>query len=151
MSGQDGFFHGGVPGLRKGDLLQGGHERRIHDGCPYCAARSDKAGNIISPNVTSSMIDPPSAQPHRVYVTTDRGYARHYASLWGRGDLYRVELLGAVELSEEDSFETYIADGARITSVLERAVLLTNSQRRVLYQRWGAADLARDQRQAVTA
>ena len=37
-----------------------------------------------------------------MYATTDRLYAKHYASLWGRGDLYRVEPVGELLESTED-------------------------------------------------
>jgi hypothetical protein len=39
------LFHGGVPGLRPGDLVEPGHDRRVHAGCPFCEAReAQKAG-----------------------------------------------------------------------------------------------------------
>jgi hypothetical protein len=33
------LFHGGIPGLRRGDLIEPGHDRQAHDGCQWCAAR----------------------------------------------------------------------------------------------------------------
>ena len=76
-----------------------------------------------------------------VYFTSSRLYAKHYASLWGRGDLYRVEPVGDAVPSSEDSFETWVAPAARIIAVLDRAVLLTNTERRKLSKLWEAADL----------
>lgn len=77
-----------------------------------------------------------------VYLTTDREYARHYASLWGRGDLYRVEAVGDLTRSTEDTIETWTAPAARVLAVYDRAVLLTWSQRRALGRRWATADAA---------
>lgn len=101
MSADLRLWHGGVPGLRSGDLLTGGQERRTHDGCPMCAARTNGTATI----------DAKSARPDRVYLTTVREYARFYASLYGRGDLYRVEALdsGDLEPSTEDHFPTWTA------------------------------------------
>lgn len=135
------LFHGGVPGLRRGDIIEPGHDRREHPGCPYCEARSaEKAGG------DAPVIDPLAGHPDRVYATTHRGYARHYASLWGRGDLYYVEPVGDLQRSDEDTFETYHAPALRVVAVAERAVLLTWSQRRRLSRDWRAADLAFDAR-----
>ena len=76
-----------------------------------------------------------------VYFTSSRLYAKHYASLYGRGDLYRVEPVGDVVRSVEDSLDSWAAPAARIVSVLDRAVLLTNTERRKLSKLWEAADL----------
>lgn len=130
------LFHGGVPGLRAGDLIEPGHERRTHDGCPWCEARArGEAG--------PGGIDGPSHRPDRVYATTSRLYARHHASLWGRGDLYRIEPLGDLEPSTEDSIESFTAPALRVAAVLDRAVLLTDTERRRLFREWTAADKAR--------
>lgn len=125
------YFHGGVDGLRPGDLLLPGHARKSHDGCPWCAAR-DAGGAHLG-------MDGPSQLPG-VYITSSRLYAKHYASLWGRGDLYRVEPVGDLVRSLEDSFETWAVPEARVVSVLDRAVLLTNTERRRLSRLWEAAD-----------
>lgn len=126
------LFHGGVPGLRAGDLIEPGHERKVHDGCAWCAARAEL---------------PPSAdglalQVGRVYLTPERVYARYYASLYGRGDLYRAEPVGELVRSTEDTFETWTATAARVVAAVDRAVLLTQGERRRLYRLWGAADAA---------
>ena len=127
------WWHGGVPGLKVGDLVEGGHERRTHEGCPWCEARADGSAG-------PGGIDGPSLRRDRVYVTTNRLYAKHYASLWGRGDLYQVEPVGAVEVSLEDSIETRTVDAARVVAVYDRAVLLTMTERRRLAREWGEAD-----------
>lgn len=85
------------------------------------------------------LIDGPSQQ-HGVYVTTHRLYAKHYASLFGRGDLYRVEPIGDLRPSTEDSMPTFVCDRARVVQVYERAVLLTMTERRRLFREWGEAD-----------
>jgi len=89
-------------------------------------------------------MDGPSQREGRVYATTNRLYARHYASLWGRGDLYRVTPVGELERSTEDTVETVCAEAFTVAAVLDRAVLLTNSERRRLDREWGQADAAAD-------
>lgn len=125
------FWHGGIPGLRSGDEIAGGHSRRILDGCPICEARA-----VGGPTT----IDPPTARPDHVYITTNRLYAKHYASLYGRGDLYRVEPLGDPAPSVEDSIPTWTVPSAQVVSVYDRAVLLTMTERRRLFREWGIAD-----------
>jgi hypothetical protein len=124
------LFHGGAPGLRQGDLIEPGHDRRSHDGCQWCAARAQ----------LPAALDGNAEHPDRVYLTPDREYARYYASLYGRGDLYQVEPTGDLERSTEDNVETWKAPAARIIAVIDRAVTLTPSQRRRIWREWGAAD-----------
>lgn len=139
MSPTTRFWHGGVPGLRPGDLITPGHERVFHDGCVYCAARRD--GNaVVAPG--GELIDPPTGRPDRVYITSDRDYARFYASLYGRGDLYRVEPVGDLERSTEDRFDSWCVEAARVLAAVDWAVRLTPGQRRSLQRRWAAADRA---------
>lgn len=126
------LWHGGVPNLRPGDLIEPGHKRKTHAGCPWCEARETGSAHLG--------IDPPSEHSDRVYLTTVREYARFHASLYGRGDLYRVEPVGAVELSTEDTIETWIAPAARVLAIVDRAVLLTPNQRRRLNRIWADAD-----------
>ena len=133
----DRLFHGGVPGLRPGDLIEPGHERRAHDGCPWCEARARGEAHVG--------LDGPSEHRDRVYATTNRLYAKYYASLWGRGDLYRVDPVGTAERSTEDTIESWHAPAFRVVAVLDRAVLLTVSERRRLFREWGEADAAADQ------
>ncbi|GAA5229226.1 hypothetical protein [Arthrobacter cryoconiti] len=125
------YFHGGVDGLRPGDLLEPGHSRKQHDGCEWCAARAI--------GETHLGIDGPSERSE-VYFTPNRLYAKFHASLYGYGDLYRVEPVGTVTRSTEDTMESYTAPTARVTSVLERAVELTWPERRRLNRHWADAD-----------
>jgi len=142
------LWHGGMPGLRPGDILMGGHERRTHPGCPWCEARSTGRTLVVD----GHPIDGPSARPDRLYLTADRDYARFYASLWGRGDLYRVTPIGDLEVSDEDhAFPSWTAPSGQVVAVYARAVLLTMTQRRALLRRWKAGDeRAAAERLAVT-
>jgi hypothetical protein len=128
------YYHGGLPGLRAGDILTPGNDRKHHDNCPWCAARAQ--------GETHQGIDPPS-EHHSIYVTTHRLYAKHYASLWGHGDLYRIEPIGDVTASSEDTIPTWRCDQARILAVLDKAVELSYSERRRLGREWTAADIAK--------
>lgn len=129
------LFHGGVPDLRPGDLISPGHARRSHPGCTWCEAREAQAAGGPAP-----VIDGLAKHPDVVYLAVSRDYARHYASLWGRGDLYQVEAVGDLTRSTEDSMETWMAPRARVVAVIDRAVLLTMGQRRRLWRVWGVAD-----------
>jgi hypothetical protein len=126
------LFHGGVPFLNVGDLLEPGHDRKAHEGCPWCEARARGEAHLG--------MDPLAQETARVYCTTNRLYAKHYASLWGRGDLYRVEPIGDLQLSLEDTVDSFHAPALRIVAILDRAVLLTWSERRRLHREWGVAD-----------
>lgn len=133
------LFHGGAPSLRVGDLIEPGHDRRVHEGCTWCASRAELPAEQ----------DGLPRHQDRVYLTTERWYAQYYASLFGRGDLYQVEPIGDLERSTEDNVESWTAPAARIIAVLDRAVLLTPSQRRRLAILWGRADIAAQQAQEV--
>lgn len=126
------LFHGGVPGLRPGDLIEPGHSRKVHDGCTWCASRA-----TIPPT-----LDGLPLHEDRVYLTPERSYARYYASLYGRGDLYQVEPIGHLQQSTEDTVETWTAPAAHVIVAVDRAVLLTMGERRRLHRAWGAADAA---------
>lgn len=126
------LYHGGAPGVRVGGLIEPGHARKHHPGCPWCEARAQGGAHLG--------LDGPSRHQDRVYATTSRLYAKHYASLYGRGDLYRVEVVGDVSRSLEDSFPTWAAASLRVIAVIDRAVLLTDRERRRLFREWTAAD-----------
>lgn len=131
------YWHGGAPGLRTGDLILPGHQRKHHDGCPWCEARARQAeGGAASP------IDPLAEHPDMVYATTHKLYAKHFASLYGYGSLYRVEPVGAVQRSPEDTVPTWMAPAWRVLATVDRMVLLTWSERRRLFREWGEYDAA---------
>jgi hypothetical protein len=133
------YWHGGVPDLKPGDPITPGQQRKHHDGCPYCEARAQQAsGGGGAPPA----IDPLPMHPDMVYATTHRLYAKHYASLYGRGDLYRVEPSGPATRSAEDSIPTWMAPAWTVIAVVDRAVLLTWGERRRLYREWGTYDAA---------
>ena len=124
------YWHGGAPGLQKGELVVP-HAPNFVDGCPICLAKK---------NGESPVLDPASKNPDRVYITTDREYARFYASKFPAGDLYRVEPVGELVLSSEDRFETFVVEAARVTGIVDRGVRLTEKQRRSLLNRWTRRD-----------
>jgi len=128
------LYHGGAPGLRPGDLITPGNHRPVHDGCPWCAA------NAAGQSVPGS---PLTGLPDRIYLTPNRLYGAYYASLWGRGDLYQVEPVGDLQQSTEDSIEAWTAPAARVLVAVDRAVLLTWSERRRLLREWTQADRAK--------
>lgn len=128
------LFHGGSAGRQPGDLILPRHaEHRYVPGCPDCEAHARGESGPLSG-------DPPTP-PEWVYATSDRQYARYYASRAGLGWLYRVELLGEVEPSEEDAAlaPAWRARSAQVVSVLERAVRLTMRERRRLFVRCGGS------------
>ena len=132
------YFHGGIPGLKPGDLITP-HAPNVVNGCGICAAKA--AGQ--QPHVEGlGVVDPLTERTDRVYITTDRDYARFYASKYPRGDLYTVEPVGDPEPSTEDHFPTWTVPAARVRSVYTRYVQLTPGQRRSLLRRWTAADIA---------
>lgn len=132
------LYHGGRPGLRVGDVItpeMGG--RPAHEGCLFCEARQQEAVGG-----QRSVIDSLPTHRDRVYATPNRLYAKYYASLWGRGDLYRVEPVGEAVRSGEDTIESWHAPGWWIVKIYERAVLLTWTERRRLLKQWTVADEA---------
>lgn len=132
------YFNGGVPGLAPGDLITPSPPHVV-DGCKVCEARAQG----LTATVGGKAVDPPTGRPDRVYITTDRDYARFYASRYWYGDLYTVEPAGEPQPSTEDPFPTWCLTSARVVSVYTRAVLLTPGQRRSLLHRWFHADMAR--------
>lgn len=132
------YFHGGAPGLRPGQLVIPS-EPNFVDNCPICDAK--KAGQ--QPTVPGlGVVDPLTGHPDRIYITTDRDYARFYASKHPRGDLYTVEPVGELVPSDEDHFPTWHVEAARVRHIYDRYVQLTPAQRRSLLRRWTAADIA---------
>lgn len=141
------YFHGGAPGLRPGDLLTP-RPPHAHCGCGTCAAKARGEQPYVQ---GLGNIDPLTGRPDRIYITTDRPYALHYASQYPRGGLYVVEPLDeagrplvVLEPSAEDRFPTWAVPQARVRSVVDPCAQMTHAQRRGLYRRWEAADLAAD-------
>lgn len=131
------YFHGGIPGLKPGDLITP-HPANVVDGCTICAAKAAGQQPVVE---GLGIVDPLTERTDRVYVTDDREYARFYASKYPRGDLYVVEPVGEVEPSTEDHFPSWSVPAARVRTVYDRYVRLTDKQRRSLLRRWTAADI----------
>jgi hypothetical protein len=136
------YFHGGVPGLRPGDLIEP-RPPHVVDGCKVCEAKAQgvtlghKIGGELVP------IDPPRVEQDRVYITPNRDYARFYASRYPRGDLYVVEPIGdLVYVGDEDPTPTFAAPAARIRAVYDRAVQLNPSQRRAVLRMFNGPKLS---------
>ncbi|MFE0541078.1 hypothetical protein [Streptomyces sp. NPDC058891] len=130
------LYHGGIPGLRPGDLIRP-HPPAVVDGCRICEARAAGRDHEV-PGL--GVVDPATRHPDRVYITTDREYARHYASRVWLGDLYTVEPIGDLAVSTEDRFPSWTCEAARVIGIVTRAVRLTRRQRITLDHRWGRLD-----------
>lgn len=121
------YFHGGAPGLRPGDIIEPATgTAHLVDGCPTCEARR-----------RGEPLDTDDNDPTLVYVTTDRDYARIYAAGYPRGALYVVEPIGElVDRSEHDPVPSWGCPSARVASVYDPLVNLTDKQIRQLFRRW---------------
>ncbi|WP_162802117.1 GNAT family N-acetyltransferase [Ornithinimicrobium murale] len=119
------YWHGGWPGLGPGTVLVGAAEASQHgiDLSRY------KAGRLES--------DPFLTSPHRVYFSSNRDFAKAFASrltirdtttgiAFQRGALYRVEPLGDVEVDPDfrDHRISWCAPRARIIAVEDPNVMV---------------------------
>jgi len=100
------LYHGGVPGLVPGQILQ----PPARTGTPSCSDYDSK-----------------HSRSDRVYVTTDPEEAAVYAALapWGgRGDVYEVEPGGELEPEApgEAGAGSYAAPTATVVAVVRRAI-----------------------------
>lgn len=124
------FYHGGAPGLRPGDIIEprpAGDERHYVDGCETCEAR--RRGEQRADD---------DLDPHLVYVTTDREYARLYASGYPRGGLYRVEVADDEPMAPSPDPEPVPSWGVRqatVVAVLDPLVRMTPAELRRLWKR----------------
>lgn len=125
------YWHGGAPGLRPGDLItppRGDDRGHLIDGCPTCEARR-RGAPLASDH----------AQPDRIYITTDREYARIYAAGYPRGALYVVDPVG--ELLEEttgvdDPVSSWAVPAATVRAVYDPVVTMTPAQVRRAVRRY---------------
>lgn len=122
------WWHGGVPGLRPGDLVEPTTgTSHLVDGCRECQAR--RHGQTLMDG---------GPRPDRVYITRDRDYARVYANGYPRGALYVVEPVGDIEpTGEADPVESFAVPAARVISVYDRCVSMTLKQVRRFMARYG--------------
>ncbi|KAB7752777.1 hypothetical protein [Mycolicibacterium mucogenicum] len=122
------YYHGGVPGLRGGDLIEPtSGTAHLVDGCPTCEAR--KHGQQLPSD---------DNDPTMVYVTTDKDYARIYAAGYPLGALYVVEPIGElVDRAHHDSAPSWGCKSARITHVYDPLVRLSPKETRRLMRKFG--------------
>lgn len=114
------LYHGGVPDLKPGDIIEPGHSRDNYDDCPICRARREKGVSAIEG----------TGHPEQVYCTRYRDYAALYASIYGKGDVYQVRPVGGVEDFDEDFDGCYRCDRLVVVRAVERHVTLTPKRRR---------------------
>lgn len=124
------YWHGGAPDLRPGDLIEPrAHDdtRHLVDGCPICEARHN-----------GEQRDDDDNDPTRVYVTTDREYARLYAAGYPNGALYQVEPIGEMvdRTGEHDPAPSWGVPAARVRVVYDPCVRPTKGQIRRMQRRW---------------
>ena len=118
MSGR--LWHGGVPGLQPGDMLTADPNRsdHFHRDCLACQARAEGAP-----------LPGDDLDPTKVYVTSDREYARVYAAGYPRGDLYIVRPIGLIAVAGPgDARPTWTVGAAEVVSVYDRCVTATAKQ-----------------------
>ncbi len=121
-----GYWHGGAPGLKPGDLIEPtASDRHLVDGCPICEARRRGQQLASDPN-----------DPTRVYVTTERDYAKIFAAGYPRGALYRVEPIGDMAPTADDPAPSWAVERARVISVYDPLVNLTPARVASLARRW---------------
>lgn len=123
------LYHGGVPGLRIGELIEprpGGDERHLIDGCPTCEAR--RRGEQLADDDNDASL---------VYVTLDREYARIFAAGYPKGALYVVQPIGdLVDRSAHDAAPSWGCPAAQVLSVYDPLVVLSAKQIRCLQRRY---------------
>ena len=114
------LYHGGVPDLKPGDIIEPGHSRDNYDDCPICRARREKGAAAIEG----------TGHAEQVYCTTMRDYAAEYAAIYGKGDVYQVRPIGDLIESDEDFEGCYRCDRLQIVRIVEKHVVLTPKRRR---------------------
>lgn len=110
------YFHGGAPDLRVGDVIRPQPRdvtAHLRDDCPTCEAR--RLGEPLADD---------DLDPTKVYVTTEREYARVYAAGYPLGALYVVEPVGELTPSP-DPVPSWGCDEARVLAIYDRCVTFT--------------------------
>src|SRR5690606_14659303 len=103
------YFHGGVPGLVRGDLL-----------LPPATTGTERS-------LTADVLDMGGrARRDRVYVTTGREVARVYAALYVDGSLYEVEPVGELVPDPDCGVPgvSWEVPAARVLRVVDPVVLV---------------------------
>jgi len=119
MTEQTAYWHGGKPGLRPGDVIEPqplGTGAHLIDGCEICEARK-RGEQLPTDNLDAT----------KVYITTDRTYARIYAAGYPDGALYRVEPIGDMETSP-DPVPSWGCASARVVSVYDPLVRMSAAE-----------------------
>lgn len=103
------YFHGGVPGLRPGDLL----------------LPPDESGTNRTLSQHAEAVGAPAWATRRdvIYVTTERADARVFAAFYPDGALYRVEPEGPLGDDPDAPGISHTCRTARIAAVLDPVVL----------------------------
>jgi hypothetical protein len=125
------LWHGGVPDLKPGDMIVPAPRQPV-DNCPMCQAMERGESVMVRHQGQTHFVDGPREITDGVYVTSDRFYASHYASRFGRGDLYRVEPVGQIiaQQVEAGGFPVWVVPQARVVSVVQRMIVWTDKERR---------------------
>lgn len=101
------FYHGGVKGLKIGDLV-----------LPMSATGKSNTRNYF----TSEQIKAGHGLAHKVYVTSDLYAAKAYASTMPFGDVYLVEPLGVLQDDIDAPGVSFCCDYAKVISIVQRRV-----------------------------
>lgn len=121
-SGQVQYWHGGVRGLRAGDMLRSPFERR-HE-----LTGTERRNELHS--AAAGYND--DRNPHRVYFTTDRQLARGWArtKVAGGGSLYRVRPVPAAAMEPDPDYgaSAFCAPRAKILAVAEKTIMMTEDE-----------------------
>lgn len=100
------YYHGGVPGLKKGDILLPPSETGKSTILQY-AKEFDPNGD---------------QRADRVYITTDKQSADLYAMVYPKGDTYKVAPIGDIEHDPDCLVPglSYQCEKARILAVVRK-------------------------------
>lgn len=117
------WYHGGVPGLRPGDLILSPYER-----------------GVDSPRAHRPAMRMFNYRPDLVYATPDVRIARGYAGRWPDGTLYRVDPIDPVEPDPASLTSAYTFRRARVLDVLEESIPVPPNTLalRLFAERWAA-------------
>lgn len=126
------FWHGGIPDLKPGDLLlppaETGNTRQV-----------EKVAAMVAryPGLNPDDVLPDDRATCWVYLTTQRNVAMAYAAGsrldYGRGALYVVEPIGPVEADPDMPLQGIRARSARITTVYDPCVRISDARAKRLF------------------
>jgi hypothetical protein len=121
------LWHGGIPGLRVGDLL-----------LPPSVSGNDRIARIHArllatrPGIDPDAITPDDASPDWVHFTPHRNVALAYAGTsrrdYGSGALYVVDPIGEVETDPDFPVQGLRAHAARIVTVYDPHVNISEAR-----------------------